>query len=139
MGRPSVRTDDGLAGRTDMAEHGPILVIEDDGGLRELLSESLVTEGYAVVTAPNGLAALEHISRQAPRLILLDMRMPIMDGWRFADAYRQLPGPHAPIIVVSGTMDAADEAAAIHADSFLDKPFTLDELRDLVNRYLQPG
>lgn len=116
-----------------MVSKGPILVIEDDGGLRELLSESLSAEGYEVVTAPNGLAALQLLDQQQPQAILLDMRMPVMDGWRFAEAYRQRPGPHAPIIVLSGTMDAADQAAAIKADAFLDKPFTLDDLREIVN------
>jgi len=116
-----------------MVSKGPILVIEDDGGLRELLSESLSAEGYEVVTAPNGLAALQLLDQQQPQAILLDMRMPVMDGWGFAEAYRQRPGPHAPIIVLSGTMDAADQAAAIKADAFLDKPFTLDDLREIVN------
>ena len=120
-----------------MENKGPILVVEDDSGLRELLSESLSAEGYDVVTAPNGLAALEQLEQQRPQAILLDMRMPVMDGWRFAEVYRQRPGPHAPIIVLSGTMDAEDQAAAIEADAFLDKPFTLDDLREIVSFHVE--
>jgi CheY-like chemotaxis protein len=56
------------------------------------------------------------------------MRMPIMNGWEFADAYRQLPPPHAPIVVVTAGRAAAAKAADIQADDFLGKPFELDDL-----------
>jgi two-component system chemotaxis response regulator CheY len=117
------------------AEH-PVLVVDDDEEIREFVDMALSSEGYEVVSAPHGAAALELIQQRSPSMILLDMRMPVMDGWAFARAYRERPGPHAPIIVVTAAQDAADRAAQIDADGFLSKPFGLDELLMLIDHYL---
>lgn len=116
---------------------GPILVVEDDPMLRELLDEVLRAEGYAVAAASDGAAALALARRRTPGLILLDLRLPGMDGWAFACAYRTTPGDHAPIIVVTGSPDLAADAG-LGAAAVLDKPFHLEELRVLVGRYLPP-
>ena len=112
-----------------------VLVVEDDDALREAVVAALEDEGYAVLAAPNGLAALDVVARSAPLAILLDMRMPIMDGWEFARAYRERPGPHAPIIVFTAARDAGRWAAEIDADAYLAKPFNLNDLLALVERY----
>jgi two-component system chemotaxis response regulator CheY len=87
------------------------------------------------VTAEHGKAALEAIHEAPPDLVLLDMRMPMMDGWSFAAAYRQLPGPRAPVIVLTAARDAAEYASQIQADAFLAKPFTLSDLFQLVKTF----
>ena len=69
--------------------------IEDDKG-----TVALSDEGYEVTEAADGAAALTLIDEIAPDLILLDMQMPTMDGWAFAQLYHQRPGPHVPVIVV---------------------------------------
>ena len=117
---------------------GPILAVDDDDGILGFLSEVLAEEGHEVITAPHGAAALEVVARRAPSLILLDMRMPVMDGWAFARAYRERPGPHAPIVVFTAARNAEERAWEIAADAYLAKPFGLDELIDLVER-LAPG
>ena len=61
------------------------------------------------------------------------MRMPGVDGWRFAEAYRARPGPYAPILVLTAARDAAEYAAEIGADAYLAKPFELAELLRLLN------
>jgi two-component system chemotaxis response regulator CheY len=116
-----------------------ILVVDDDESIGEFVSMALADEGYDVVTALNGATALELIERERPDVILLDMRMPIMDGWEFARRYREMTGPHAPIIVVTAARDASDRAAQIEADGVLAKPFNLDDLLGLVDRYARPG
>ena len=118
-----------------MSASGPILVVDDDEGIREFVSLVLEDEGYEVVTAPHGAAALEFVARRVPAVILLDMRMPVMDGWQFAQAYRQRPGPHAPIIVVTAAPDAGERAVQIGAAGVLAKPFHLAELLTLVEGY----
>ena len=75
-------------------------------------------------------------SDSGPRLILLDMRMPVMDGWSFAAAYQALPGHHAPICVMTAAPDAAAHAAEIGAAAVLSKPFELDTLLATVAQYL---
>jgi len=116
---------------------GRVLVVEDDEGIREFVSMALADEGYDVAAAPHGAAALALVRQAQPNLILLDMRMPVMDGWEFSRAYRQTPPPHAPIIVLTAARDAADRAEQIDADGYLAKPFDVDDLLDLVNRYTQ--
>jgi CheY-like chemotaxis protein len=64
--------------------------------------------------------------------------MPILDGWGFARVYRQQPGPHAPIVVLTAARDAAARAAEIQADGYLGKPFNLGELLDLVGQHAHP-
>jgi two-component system, chemotaxis family, chemotaxis protein CheY len=116
-----------------------VLVVDDDESIGEFVSMALADDGYDVVTALDGAAALELIERERPDVILLDMRMPIMDGWEFARRYREMTGPHAPIIVVTAARDADDRAAQIEADGVLAKPFNLDDLLGLVDRYARPG
>jgi two-component system, chemotaxis family, chemotaxis protein CheY len=94
-----------------------------------------------VLEAPDGAAALPRAQEATPGLILLDMRMPVLDGWEFARRYRAGPGPHAPIVCVTAAADAAAAAARgtqIGAVASLSKPFDLDELLALVRRYLLP-
>jgi two-component system chemotaxis response regulator CheY len=114
----------------------PILVVDDDASIRDLIGMALTHEGYEVQAASHGAAALEIIGRTRPSVILLDMRMPVMDGWEFARAYRELPGPHVPIIVLTAARDAGHRAAEIKAEGFLGKPFDLDELLVLVAQHI---
>jgi DNA-binding response OmpR family regulator len=119
----------------------PILVVDDDESLRRLLFWALADEGYSVMEAPDGAVALARVREAAPGLILLDMRMPVLDGWEFARRYRALPGPHAPIICVTAAVDAAEVAARgaqIGAVASLSKPFDLNELLALVGRHVRP-
>jgi len=109
-----------------------ILIVDDDDTIRELVSMALEDEGYATAEARHGLEALA-VVRQAPvDLILLDMRMPLMDGGEFAQAYHEGPGPHAPIIVFSAGRDADDAIARTGAVGYLPKPFDLAHLLALV-------
>jgi CheY-like chemotaxis protein len=112
-----------------------ILVVDDDTSIRSFVEMALDGEGYAVSTATNGAQALAVTGQLQPDLILLDMRMPVMDGWTFARKYRDQAGPHAPIVVITAATDAGQRAAEIQADGFLGKPFDLDELLGLVSRY----
>jgi CheY-like chemotaxis protein len=67
------------------------------------------------------------------------MKMPVMDGWTFAAAYREQPAPRAPIVVMTAAHDSRARAAEICADSFLAKPFDLDHLLDIVRRFTSDG
>jgi CheY-like chemotaxis protein len=115
----------------------PVLVVDDDDGIRDSIDMTLSDEGYQVLTATHGADALTLVDQHLPSLILLDMRMPVMDGWQFARAYRQRPGPHAPIVVVTAALEAAGRAAEIHADGVLPKPFRLADLLEVVGRYAE--
>jgi protein-histidine pros-kinase len=111
-----------------------VLVIDDDASIRDLVDLALSDQGYEVIAASDGQAALALVERTTPDVILLDMHLPVLDGWAFADTYRAQPGPHAPIIVCTAARDAATSAAEIQATAYLAKPFAVKDLCGLVNR-----
>jgi two-component system, chemotaxis family, chemotaxis protein CheY len=112
-----------------------VLVVDDDEAILGFIHEILADEGYEVLEAIDGAEALRIVQQRPPDLILLDMRMPVMDGWQFAEAYRALPGPHAPLIVLTAARDASEIAAEIQAPGYLAKPFGIDELLAVVERH----
>ncbi len=113
----------------------PILLVDDDESILSTVRLLLAEEGYPAVVAANGREALQHIATQKPSLILLDMKMPVMDGWAFAMGYRDFRGPHAPIVVMPAAHDARQRAAEIAADDVIAKPFDVNRLLDVVRKY----
>jgi CheY-like chemotaxis protein len=118
------------------AEH-PILVVDDDPTILATVSETLDMEGYPVVTASNGAEALQEVDRNRPSLVLLDMRMPVMDGWSFMRGVRER-GLELTVVVMTAATDARRWAAEIGAQGVLAKPFELDDLTNAVRRLI-PG
>ena len=104
-----------------------VLVVDDEPGIRATVSAMLEIEGYAVAEAMNGAEALASVESDPPDLILLDMRMPVLDGWGFAAEMRRR-GHRTPIVVMTAARDAALWAAEITATAFIAKPFGYDEL-----------
>jgi DNA-binding response OmpR family regulator len=115
----------------------PILVVDDDAAILEIVADVLQDEGYPVETALNGATALEAVERAAPRLVLLDMRMPLLDGWGFARVLRER-GIELPILVMTAARDAAGWADEIGAAGFLAKPFDIAELLGAVRGHAAP-
>lgn len=111
----------------------PVLVVDDDPSIVETLSEFLQMEGYAVFTAANGAEALERVHHHALGLVLLDMRMPVMDGWGFARAL-QAEGRDIPILVMTAAQDAQQWAAEVGAVAYVPKPFDLLDVLNAVER-----
>jgi DNA-binding response OmpR family regulator len=109
-----------------------VLVIDDDPSIRQVIAYALNDAGYDVDEAADGQAALELVGRQHPDIILLDMKMPRMDGWQFAKLYRERYGHRTPIIVLTAAQDAAQRAADVAAASAVAKPFDLDVLVERV-------
>ncbi len=116
-----------------------ILVLDDDRDLLTLVAFVLESEGYQVETSSNGLQGLEAVSRSMPGLILLDMKMPVMDGWAFAREYHSRHNPCAPIVVLTASDDAKGRAEEIGAAGWIGKPFDLDGLVATVSRFVQKG
>jgi CheY-like chemotaxis protein len=112
-----------------------ILIIDDDDDVRRLVSKTLEAEGFIVDTAPNGREALALLRNETePRLILLDLLMPIMSGWQFRAAQAQDPLlARCPVVVISATSSL--EEAAIHADGLITKPVQLDLLVETVRSF----
>jgi DNA-binding response OmpR family regulator len=110
--------------------------VDDDDSIRQIVRLCLSDEGYRVCEAPNGLVALEILQDFQAELILLDLRMPVMNGWDFAERYRALPGPHAPIVAFVAALNAREECAGLQTAAILSKPFDLDDLLTAVRAQL---
>lgn len=113
---------------------GRVLIVDDDEVIRECIACALSDEGYDVFAARNGAQALDLLDQaeaegRPPDLILLDMRMPVMDGWQFAKHYQQRSGPKkAPIVVMTAATDAHARAAEVEIPLVIPKPFDIDEV-----------
>jgi two-component system chemotaxis response regulator CheY len=115
----------------------PILVVDDDPTILSAVSEALDLEGFVVVTATNGAEALDVVDRDRPSLVLLDMRMPVLDGWGFMSAIRER-GLDLTVVVMTAAADARRWGREIGAQGVLAKPFELDELVGAVRRLRPP-
>lgn len=122
-----------------MTRRPSVLIVEDDPDLLALIETFLAESGRRVRTAAEGRAALARVAEEMPGLILLDMRMPGMNGWDFAREFRARHGAGCPIVVVTAAENARRRAEEIGADAWLAKPFDLDEVLSLVDRFLGPA
>lgn len=117
-----------------------VLVVDDDPDILDALSEILGLERVDVRRARNGLEALqflESLDGRKPDLILLDLMMPVMDGWEFARRLRERPGgARIPIVILSADRNVGAKAGDLRALGHLAKPFELDELLGTLRRYL---
>ena len=112
-----------------------ILIVEDDFDLAQVLAEVLEAEGFRTGTAANGSEALDYLQGNHPDLILLDMMMPVMDGWKFREEQQKLPAlASIPVLTLTADGDARGKAASIQAAGYLAKPVRIDSLLDEVGR-----
>ena len=117
-----------------------ILIIEDEPDIMLAVSMFLEGEGYTVYGAENGFVALELLKKHdLPHLILLDMVMPVMNGWQFASEFLQLYGRKVPIIVMTAAADAEQRAKDTNANGWIEKPFSLDSLLVLIKKHERDG
>jgi urea transport system substrate-binding protein len=115
-----------------------VLVVDDEEELAEVIVSSLQEAGYHAVRARHGLEGLEAVAKRLPVLILLDMMMPVMDGWEFARLFRARHGQAVPIIVITAAERADACARETGANDYLAKPFDLRKLLTKVARYHPP-
>lgn len=118
-----------------------ILVVDDEIGIRELLSDILTDEGYAVDTAENAEAARRRISAESFDLILLDIWMPDTDGVSLLKELNVRHLLHCPVLMMSGhaTIETAVEATKFGALACLEKPISMQKLLESVQHGLQVG
>jgi CheY-like chemotaxis protein len=118
-----------------MAAAKTVLVVDDEMDIRSVVEMMLTDAGYEVTTAEDGAEALRVVDQTLPAVILLDMRMPVMDGWEFARRFRERYNHSAPIIVMTAAENAEARAAEVDAEDYIGKPFDLRGLVRVVNRY----
>ncbi len=130
----------GTTRRDRMSLPRPVMIVEDDPDIRAALADVLAEDGHTTITAANGRDALDqlHASSVAPCVIVLDLMMPVMDGWQFAAGLREVSAwSDIPIVVVSAGDDIEAHAEALGAHGHLRKPVDLDNLLATVVRCAQ--
>jgi CheY-like chemotaxis protein len=117
-----------------------VLVVDDDPAIRGLVGDALRGEGYAVDLAAHGREALEAMRVRRPAMVVLDLMMPVMDGFSFIEeCHRERLCVDVPIVVISAVQDALRRITEVPVHACLAKPFDLDDLVRLVGRYAQPN
>ena len=116
-----------------MAEY--VLVVDDDAAIRRIVHDILSGEGCPVRSAANGREALEQIAGELPLVVLLDLWMPVVDGWGVVKELRAR-ALDVPVVVMTAGRDAAGLAAEVEAQGHLAKPFTIDDLLTAVAPFL---
>jgi CheY-like chemotaxis protein len=114
-----------------------VLIIEDDLDIRDALGQILEEEGYSVATAANGREALQRLrSGPPPRLILLDLMMPVMNGWQFRAEQKQDPAlAEIPVVVISADTNIRDKASQLGVNEYFRKPIEISGLLQTLERY----
>lgn len=116
-------------------ERGPILIVDDNPAIREILVEALQAAGHVVIAAEDGQEALELAQLAHPALVLLDLNMPVVSGFAFGDAARER-GISAPVLLVTADPRAAQLAFDEQVVGIIPKPFDLDAVVDAVAQVL---
>lgn len=116
---------------------GKVLIVDDQFGIRILLNEVMVREGYETYQAANGVQAIDIVQNYAPDLILLDMKIPGMDGIEILKRVKNI-APHIYVIIMTayGELDMIQEAKNLGAITHFSKPFDIDDIRKAVRDYL---
>jgi DNA-binding response OmpR family regulator len=121
-------------------EKNVILIVDDEPELRELLTRFLNARGYDAVGAADGKEALEHAVLDHPDLILLDVNMPRLDGWKtLTELKRNAVTEAIPVVMLTANSDteALFKSQALHAVDYFIKPVNISELLEFIRRYLK--
>lgn len=116
-----------------------ILVVDDSSTVRKFVSVSLEMQGFCVVTATDGMDAIEKMSRENVSLVITDLNMPNMDGFELISSLRENPmHKDLPIIILSSLseMTNRDRVMQLHVNSYLQKPFNIERIQYEVSKYL---
>lgn len=104
--------------------------------MADVILRVLTMSGYAARRAENGVEALSAVAMRMPALVLLDILMPVMDGWQCAHELRTRYGDSLPIVIVTAAEHARARATNLGADGVLAKPFEMRDLLEIVARYV---
>jgi CheY-like chemotaxis protein len=113
----------------------PVLIVEDDADLREMMAQLLSLEGFQTAAVANGREALDYLhDSDRPQVILLDLMMPVMDGWEFRRKQQADPQLASVPVIVLSALDPV-RAGSLDVTAFLKKPLDFDHLLALVREH----
>lgn len=117
-----------------------VLVVDDDPAIRGLVGDALRSEGYAVDLAAHGREALDAMRARRPSTVVLDLMMPVMDGFSFMEAcHLEQLCDGVPIVVISAVHDALERINEVPVHACIAKPFDLDDLVRTIGQFAGPN
>lgn len=135
-GPPYFLNPDKGGGQQSVLLSKDVLVVEDEAYLCDLIGDVIESEGHTARKASNGLEALELMKQRKPQLVLLDMMMPIMDGWEFMQALKANPQwDGVPIVIITAIYDVKRTQEQTGARTVITKPFDIDQIAEIVRLY----
>jgi CheY-like chemotaxis protein len=117
----------------------PVMIVDDDAALRDFVALALAEIGYRTLTAADGAQALAALQSEKPALVLVDKGMPILAGSDLVRELRARAGRDLPCVLMSGSVAEPDDHVDDTAVGYLEKPFDLDDLFDVVKRFIAPA
>ena len=117
-----------MTNRSTPATGKSVLVVDDERDILSFVREALTDEGYEVDVATSGEEALRAVGERRPDLIMLDVKLPGVDGWEVLSQLRAAAGEQTPVVVMTGGYLAQEQALASGAQGYLGKPFDLEDL-----------
>jgi CheY-like chemotaxis protein len=123
-----------------MGTESYVLVVDDDPAIRGLVADALRDEGYLVDLAAHGREALDALRARRPATIVLDLMMPVMDGFSFMEAcHHEQLCDNVPIVVISAAADAIQRISEVPVHACIAKPFDLDDLVRTIGQFARPN
>jgi len=129
-------------GASTTTTRGVVLVIDDDAEIRGSIATLLLGDGYTVIVARHGKDGLDRLCDRRPDVILLDLDMPVMDGWEFCAEQHRLTDKglaSTPVLLCTASANARMHAAVLKAAAFIEKPFDLDVMLAAVRTLVRPA
>ena len=120
-----------------MSKCNDVLIVDDDLDMIEVIELVLHDAGYTTRAALNGQLAMDAVAVEMPALIVLDILMPVMNGWQFAQAFRARYGRAVPIVVATAAEQVERRRNGLDVTDVLPKPFEISDLLRLVSRHVQ--
>ena len=128
----------GVVSQRSKVEEKDVLVVEDEAYLCDLIADVIESDGHVARKASNGREALALLKERRPQLILLDLMMPIMDGWEFITVLKShSEWAEIPVIIITAIYDARRTQLETGAKAVITKPFDIDQLSELVNMFAE--
>ena len=122
-----------------MSEKGKVLIVDDDRNTLTVLTDLMDEDGFTAITAADGKVAVDKVRKEKPDIVLMDIRLPKMDGYEACKQIKEMAGANPKVILYTAYVDAVNvtKAREVGADDFVGKTSDFSQMRDTINKLLE--